>query len=456
VRSASLVAEAPGALPGLGHALPLLRDPLRFLQSLPSCGDLVEIRIGPIRALVVCDAGLTHQLLLEDRTFDKAGLMWDRGREIFGNGLTSSPHRDHRKRRRMLQPLFHPSRFPGYTDAMLQEVTAVMETWRDGQTLDVFSETMKIGSRITLVLILGSTLPPATLTKMTDYLTTVVTNFYQWMFLRPPLDRVPLPSNRRYNHAFTSLRTMLSHLIEERRACQTDRTDLLSLLLATPRTAEDSVGADQLLPDTEIIDHVITFFAAGVESTAATIAWAMDLLARHPGIQQRMDAEVDALPSGPVQFNDLPALALTQRVITETLRLYPPGWLFTRKTTHDSRLGPHSIAAETTLIYSSYLIHHRPDLYADPDRFDPDRWANQNFPRHAFIPFGGGARKCIGESFALIEATLTLATITANWNLHPLSLHPPRAKVGLSLRPHRFPLRLVSRHRRERVCPPNG
>jgi pentalenene oxygenase len=347
----------------------------------------------------------------------------------------------------MLQPLFHPSRFPGYAEAILREVITVTGTWRDGQTLDVFSETMKIGSRVTLALILGSTLPPATLAKMTDYLTTVVTNFYQWMFLRPPLDRVPLPSNRRYNHAFTSLRTMLSHLIQERRACHTDRADLLSVLLASPRTAEDSGGTDQPLLDTEIIDHVITFFAAGAESTAATIAWAMDLLARHPGVQQRLHAEVDALPSGNVRFSDLPALALTQQVLTETLRLYPPGWLFTRKTSCDSRLGRHSIAAETTLIYSSYLIHHRPDVYSDPDRFDPDRWTNHSFPRHAFIPFGGGARKCIGETFALVEGALTLATIAADWNLNPVSPYPPRAKVGLSLRPHRFSLRLASRHR---------
>jgi cytochrome P450 len=446
--SVPLLAQAPGALPLLGHALPMLRDPLRFLRSLPSRGDLVEIRIGPIKALVVCDPDLTRQVLLDDRAFDKGGPFFDRARETLGNGLLTCPHRDHRRQRRLIQPLFHPSRFSGYTQAMLQEITAVTGAWRDGQTLDVPSEMMKISTRVTLALILGSTLPPATLTEMTSHLTTVATTAYKRMFLRPPLDRVPLPSNRRYIHAITSLRTMLAGLIQDRRANRTDHADLLSILLATSHTGEDLAGAGHdkpALSDSEIIDQVITFFIAGAETAASTLAWALELLARHPDIQRRLHAEVDALPPGPTRFDDLSTLALTQQVLTETLRLYPPSWLSTRKTTSDSHLGAHPVPAATTLIYSPYLIHHRPDLYPDPDRFDPDRWANHTSPRHAFVPFGGGARKCIGDTFALAEATLVLATITAHWTLHPRTPHPPRPTLGGALRPQRCTLRLTSR-----------
>lgn len=447
--SVSLLAQAPGALPVLGHALPLLRDPLRFLRSLPSRGDLVEIRLGPIKALVVCDPELTRQLLLEDRTFDKGGPFFDRARETLGNGLLTCPHRDHRRQRRLIQPLFHHSRFSGYTQAMLQEITAVTGAWHDGQDLDVPSEMMKITSRVTLALILGSTLPPATLNEMTSHLTTVATNAYKRMFLRPPLDRVPLPSNRRYVHAITSLRTMLTGLIQDRRADRTDHADLLSILLATPDTVEDSAGAghdEPALSDTEIIDQVITFFIAGAETAASTLAWALDLLARHPDVQQRLHAEVDVLPPGPTRFDDLSALALTQQVLTETLRLRPPSWLATRITTSDSHLGGHPVPAATTLLYSPYLIHHRPDLYPDPDRFDPDRWtAARTPPRHAFLPFGGGARKCIGDIFALTEATLVLATITAHWTLHPRTPRPALPALGGPLRPQRFTLRLTSR-----------
>jgi cytochrome P450 len=449
--SASLLAHAPGALPMFGHALPLLRDPLRFLRSLPSRGDLVEIRLGPLTALVVCDPELTHQVLCEDRIFDKGGPLYDRAREVGGNGLGSCPHRDHRRQRRLIQPLFHPSRFPGYTQAMLQEITAVTEAWHDGQILDLPSETMKISTGVILPLVLGSTLPPATLTEITRHFTTLGETIYTRMFLRPPLDRLPLPSNRRYTRAITSLRTLLTHLVQDRRVDQTDHADLLSTLVAALDNAENPAGAghdESALSETEIIDQILVFFAAGVDTSAATLAWALDLLARHPDIQQRLHTEVDALPPGPARFEDLHALALTQQVITETLRLYPPGWLFTRMTASDSSLGGHPVPAGTTLIYSPYLLHYRPDLYPNPDRFDPDRWTTRAPSRHAFIPFGGGARKCIGDVFAFTEVTLALATITAHWNLHPLTPHPPRPIPRTILKPPRCTLLLTSRHRK--------
>jgi cytochrome P450 len=446
----ALLAQAPGAVPILGHALPILYDPLRFLRTLPPCGDLVEIRVGPVKAIVVCDPNLTRQILIEDRVFDKGGPLFDRAREIAGNGLITCPYRDHRRQRRLLQPAFHHSRFPGYTQAMLREITAVTGSWRDGQAIDVLSETMKIGTRVLLALMLGSTLSSATLDETIGHVSTWVTYLYQSMFLRPPLDRLPLPSIRRFAHANNSLRTILTRLIQDRRADRTDHADLLSLVLTSPDTGNGPACArndDLALSDAEIIDQLITFFVAGTESTGMTLAWALDLLARHPDIQQRLQAETDALSPGPVRFDDLPALALTHQVVTETLRMYPPVWFLTRKTTSDSRLGAHPVPAGTTFIFSPYLIHHRPDLYPDPDRFDPDRWTTtRTSPRDAFIPFGGGARTCIGDIFALTEIALALATITAHWHLQPSTDHPPRPVRGIGLSPQRFTLHVTSRH----------
>jgi cytochrome P450 len=121
--------------------------------------------------------------------------------------------------------------------------------------------------------------------------------------------------------------------------------------------------------------------------------------------------------------------------------------VLTRKTPSDSRLGAHPVPAGTTFIFSSYLIHHRPDLYPDPDRFDPDQWTTtRTSPRDAFIPFGGGARKCIGDIFALTEIALALAAITAHWHLQPRTDHPPRPVRGIGLSPQRFTLHVTSRH----------
>lgn len=457
MKPASLLSQAPGRLPILGHALPMLRDPLQFLRTLPTYGDLVEIRVGPFKAIVVCDPDLTQQVFLDDRTFDKGGPFYDRSRAVIGNALGSCTHNDHRRQRRLVQPAFHRSHFPEYSQSMTREIIAVVKAWRDDQVVDVLSETMMISTRIAVTLMFGDTPLPVSLSEIISHVTTMATEFYVMMFLKPPFNRLPIPSAHRFEHAHKSLRTILTRLLRDRRVDEADHHDLLSVLIAGGDTSPTALKEKQILSDTETIDQLITFFIGSMETTGITLAWALDLLARHPDIQKRLHAEIDVLSGRPTQFDDLPALTLTQQVITETLRLYPPIWFMTRKTTSDCHLGPHFVAAGTTLIYSSYLIHHRPDLHPDSEHFDPERWATgHTIPRNAFIPFGGGARKCIGDVFALTETALALAAITADWNLEPITCQPPRPILGATLTPQRFTLRITSRHSKETRKAYNG
>jgi len=173
MRSAEAIPQAPGALPFLGHALPLLRDPLRYLVSLPAYGDLVQIRIGPFRAIVVCDPALTQEVLVNDRTFDKGGVLFDRIRESFGSGLATCPHQRHRRQRRLTQPAFHYSRFPAYTQVMAEQIAIVVDGWSDGQTIDVLSEMQRISARVLLGTMFSTSLTPATITQSMDDLETV-------------------------------------------------------------------------------------------------------------------------------------------------------------------------------------------------------------------------------------------------------------------------------------------
>ncbi len=144
-------------------------------------------------------------------------------------------------------------------------------------------------------------------------------------------------------------------------------------------------GTDHGLTDAEISDTIIGVFLAGTETTASALAWALELLALRPGIQQRLHTEVDTVLCGaPATHTDLPRLALTERIITEALRLYSPGWFVTRTVTEDTHLGKYPLPAGTSVAYSPYLIHHRPDLYANSETFDPDRWN----PRHPQPPPG--------------------------------------------------------------------
>ncbi|MGI5374140.1 cytochrome P450 [Streptomyces sp. CA-251387] len=438
------IPAAPNALPVAGHLVPLLRNPLSFLLSLPVCGELVRIRVGPLTVVVICDPELTRQALIDDRIFDKGGPFFDRVAEVLGNALISCPYSSHRRLRRLAQPAFHSGRFPGYAQAMTSCIDEVTGSWRAGEDIDVNAEAMTITSKITTTALFSDTLPPAGFGQLHDDITTVFDGFYQRMLLLPPLDRLPTPGNRAYLRARARLRSTCDQIIAQRRADGADHGDLLSALIA----ARDPEDGGRGMTDAEISDAIPTFFLAGTESTASVLAWALDLLARHPEIEQRLHTEVDSVLCGaPATHADLPRLTLTARIITETLRLYPPGWILTRTVTADTRLGGHLLPAGTSLAYSPYLIHHRPDLYDQPETFDPDRWDRDRPqpPRQALIPFGTGARKCIGDTFAMTQATLALATITARWRLEHLPGQKVRPALGAALRPRELRMRAMPR-----------
>lgn len=448
-RARTSIVTAPGALPLLGHLVQVLRDPLGFMTSLPEHGDLVRIRLGPFQAIVVCDPALTRHVLLNDRTFDKGGLVFDRVREAIGYGLATCPHSEHRRQRRLLQPAFHSSRLGSYAQAMTARLADMSNSWRDGQVLDVSAAMETTTARIIMETMFSDTLPAPMLQQAIDDANVLFASAYQRMLMPPPLDRLPTLGNRRYHQVRARLRHTMGGIIASRRRCNIDRGDLLSALLAA--RDPDPTGDRQGLSDAEIYEQVVAFFVAGTEATASMLVWALHLLARHPDIEERLYAEVDAVLTGGVAaYEHLPKLALTSRIITETVRLYPPGWLLTRSAVTDTLLGGHPITASTIIVYSAYLIHRRPDLYPDPERFDPDRWDSTRRPpppQDAFIPFAAGPRKCIGDQFSTMVATLGLATIVARWRLCSLPGQPVRTVAGVTLHPRGLRMRAVARRK---------
>ncbi|MFJ8017344.1 cytochrome P450 [Streptomyces sp. NPDC096339] len=444
------VPQAPGALPLLGHSPALFRAPLAFLSSLPDHGDLVTVRLGPFSMVVLCDPDLTQQVLLDERTFEKGGPMYQRIREAFGNGLVTCPLDQHRRQRQLIQPSFHPARFPGYVDVMVDEITRAADAWHQGQDLDVFTEAKDIVARIAGRTMFSTALPPREFRQALDDLTIVIQGIYRRAMTPPALERLPTLANHRYRTARTRLRETLTTVIRQRRGDATDHGDLLSALLAARCPATDADAGMERLGETEIVDQVITFFAGGTGTTAANISWALHLLAGHPEIEARLYAEADSVFRGRrPTADDLPRLKTANQVVLEALRLYPPGWILTRTTTADTRLGGYTLPAGTTLAYSPYVIHHRADVHPRPEDFDPDRWDGLHslLPvRRGFIPFGSGARKCIGDTFSVAEATLALAIVTARWHLRPLpgrGVRPGRAAV---LNPRGLRLRVSHRH----------
>ncbi|MGC0318096.1 cytochrome P450 [Kitasatospora acidiphila] len=441
---APAIPTVPGALPVLGHALQLLRDPLGFVRGLPRHGELVRVRLGTHPVVVVCDPELTRRLLLDDRSFDKVGPIYQRSQDVVGDGLAGCPHSRHRRQRRLCQPSFHPHRIPEYAPHFTAAADHRIGTWQDGQLIDVSRELMTMTMRSSVSAMFAAELPTEVEQLLLTDLTTLLNGSFRQIVSPALLNQLPTRANQRYQLATERFGRTLREIIGHHRTDRTGPADLLSSLLGAV-DPEDPDG-QAVLTDHEISDQLRTFFVAGTETTAATLGWALHLLSRHPRVQSALQAEADAVLAGSLPTAaDLPALRTTANVITETLRLYPPAWMLTRETTQPVELGGHAFPTATQVAWSPYLLHHRPDFYPEPERFDPERWSERKPDRTTFLPFGSGPRKCIGDQFALTQATLALAMLAARWQFTPVAGPPVKPVAKSTLTPRGLRLRVTRR-----------
>ncbi|MGH3822784.1 MAG: cytochrome P450 [Pseudonocardiaceae bacterium] len=423
-------AVAPGGVPVIGHVLHLWRRPLQFLSSLPALGDLVQIKLGSRKAYLACHPEVVTQVLVDSRTFDKGGPLFEKARLLVGNGLVSSMWEDHRQQRRMLQPAFHPSRMQGYVKLMQEEIGDVLSSWEDGQPFDISDAMHALTLRITARTMFATTVGGRAIIPEVAYcMPIIMRGVYKRMVA--PLgwqEKIPTPGNRRFDQVRARMHSILGETIELQRRTGTDLGDLLSILVA----ARDE-ETQHRLTDGEVYDQVMTLLIGGTETTGNTMSWVFHILAEHPEVEARLHGELDGVLGGRAPtFDDLPRLDYTWRVLYETLRMYPPAWLLTRTTTKDTELAGQRLEKGAIVMYSPYVMGHNGTLFTDPERFDPDRWLPErakDIPRGAMVPFSAGSRKCIGDTFGRAETTLTLATIAARWSLRPAPGAKPHTAV---------------------------
>ncbi|MFD0689851.1 cytochrome P450 [Actinomadura fibrosa] len=433
---------APGALPLVGHAWELLRDPLAFAARLPSYGDLVEVRLGPARAYVPCHPELLSRVLRDGRTFDKGGPFYDRARGVLGGGVGTCRDAEHRRQRRLLQPAFSAAHLERYSAVMAAQFTALSEGWRDGQVIDAYPVLYEAAMRTVLGSLFATRAGTAAVETVHRSVETILDHLFRRMFLPGPLQRVPTAANRRFDAELDALNRSVAAVIADYRRAGEDHGDLLSTMLATRR--QDDGG----LSDTEIAEQVLTMLVAGGDPVASTLSWALWLLAGHPAAAERIRRESETVLGGqPVRGTDAERLGYTGRVVTETLRLYPPGWLFTRVTSAPVELAGRTLPAGATVLFMAPVLHRQAALYPEPRRFDPDRWLPERaagLPHGAFAAFGGGARQCLGNAYATIEAVLALSIILGRWKVRCAAGTDARpAAMATNLRPRRLLLRLT-------------
>jgi len=268
-------------------------------------------------------------------------------------------------------------------------------------------------------------------------LTAVMQTF--WMTMLPffdNLEKLPIPALARGRRARADLDRIIYAMIAERRRHPADRGDLLSMLLM----AQDVEGDGSGMTDLQVRDEAMTIFLAGHETTANALSWTWYLLGEHPAVEARMHEEIDRVLGGRLPtMEDVPRLPVVEQVVTESMRLYPPAWIIGRRALVPYEIDGYLAPTRSIFVFSPYIVQRDARWYSEPQRFAPERWTAEfkaALPPFAYMPFGGGQRRCIGDQFAWTELSLVLATIAQRWKLRLVPGHPvaPQAVVTLRLK----------------------
>ncbi len=434
----------PRGFPFIGNVPRLRRDPLGAMTEWARRhGDVVGLRLAIAEGFLVSHPDdIEHVLVTANRSFVKPWLLRQAG-EMLGDGLLTSDGELWLLQRRLMSPAFHRERSASYGGAMVELTERMLEGWRGGEALDLHEEMMRLTLAIVARTLFGSSVDDVA-EDVGWALEIALERFVDRIGPMRLLDRLPLPRNRRFISARDRLDAIIFRMIDERRAAT--GAGIGSDLLATLIDATDEHGGR--MSDRQLRDEAITLFLAGHETTAIALSWTWMLLALNPDAEGKLFDELDdVLRGAPPTVDDLPRLRYTAAVIRESMRLYPPAWRIGREAVQECEIGGYPVPVGSQVIMSQWVVHRDPRFFAEPERFLPERWESDraaSIPKFAYFPFGGGARRCIGDTFAVMEATLVLATVARRFRLAlaqptPIEIFPSitlRPKSGMRMCPH--------------------
>src|ERR1700722_357826 len=409
------------------------RDPLGYMpQLVRDYGDIVTMRYYNFRVYFVSHPDYIEQVLVtHNRKFIK-GRILRKNKQLFGNGLLTSEGDFWLRQRRLAQPAFHRGRVASYADTMVRFASRLASEWRGGEERDIHAEMM----RLTLSIV-AKTLFDADVdreAKRVGHALEAIMSLnsdFRKLILTPTW--LPTPRKIRATIATAKLNRIIYRFIDERRASGVDNGDLLSMLLA----AQDDDGSR--MTNRQLRDESITIFLAGHETTANALSWTWMLLAQNPSVETKLHEELDRVLGGRTPtVEDLANLRYTGQVITESMRLYPPAWGMARVAIEDTEIAGYPIPKGCGVSLAQWGVPPDPRCFDAPLEFRPERWEGdllKRLPRFGYFPFGGGPRQCIGNNFAVMEASLLLATLAQQFKI---SLVPGKEIIpaaSITLRP---------------------
>ncbi len=417
----------------------LLRNPLRILPAaVYEEGIVLAGRTG--RAVCwITEPTLVKTVLLDKRDMFQRTVITQRilG-PLLGKGVLTADGADWKWQRQTAAPVFRHHDLVGFVPAIVQAAERLLADWRHAPsgtardvdrdmtlvTFDVISHTLLPGGDAHVGPVIGRT--------NVDYAKPLG---WQMAYANVGLPSwMPHPGKLKMRLAQRWLRSAVAGLVAERRASPVAKDDLLQRLANAKNPETGAQMSDELL-----IDNLLTFFLAGHETTAKALTWTLYLLARAPHWADRILEEVRQVAGeGPIEPHHIDKLAITTQVLKESMRLYPPAPIMSRQSTVDTELAGMPIKAGTQIVVPIYAIQRHRRYWADPDRFDPTRFAPENeakISRYHYMPFGAGPRICIGMAFALIEGVAILATLVRAASFTTISAHAPEPISRVTLRP---------------------
>jgi cytochrome P450 len=416
-------------------------------------GDIIYIKLQQKDVYILSNPDYIEQIFTRDsKLFSKTRAA--ELRPFLGNGLLLNEGESHRQHRKIIQPLFLPKSIKSYDSIMVDNIKHISDNWQEGATIDVLQEMTMLAMGVMTESLFGINFRDReTFTKVSYAFTNILESFTQ---IHEPVENVLSDKSidtedkkqNKFQDSLDFLNQKIYTLMDHIKKTNPEKPNLISHLMK----ARDPESGDIGLPEKQIRDEVMIFLFAAHDTTSTALTWSLAYLATHQNIQNTLQKELDSVIGGRLPTaDDLPKLEFTEKIFKETLRIRPSVWALSRMTNEEYKIGEYLIPNNSVIFMSQYAMHNSPKYYADPDKFIPERWTKEflfKLPRFAYFPFGGGIRSCIGETFAVQEGVLSLATIFQRWTINltekGISFEPKR--LGGFTKP-KYPINVIVRSR---------
>jgi len=428
-------------------------NPFDLLMDLiQKYGDIIYLKLQK-DVYILSNPDYIEQIFTRDyKLFSKARAA--ELRPFLGNGLLLNEGESHRQHRKIIQPLFLPKSIKTYSNIMVDNIKHISDNWQDNTTIDVLQEMTTLAMGVMTESLFGINFRDRdTFSKVSDSFTNILESFTQ---VHEPVKNILVEEStngdkkqNKFQDSLDYLNQKIYTLMDHIKKTNPEKTNLISHLMKAKDPDSGEIG----LPEKQIRDEIMIFLFAAHDTTSTALTWSLAYLATNQEIQDKLQKELDSVlkgrrvPTG----DDLPKLEYAEKIFKETLRIRPSVWALSRLTNEEYKIGEYVIPNSSVIFMSQYAMHNSPKYYIDPDIFNPERWTKEflfKLPRFAYFPFGGGIRSCIGETFAVQEGILALATIFQKWKIVPTTegiSFEPKALGGFT-KP-KYPINVIVKSR---------